>query len=171
VIVLLGGGTAAAVILTQKDSTASSPAANAPDPSEPTAEPASEAYEPEPTEVAPTYQATRPERVEQALQAHFRRLVADNYGGAYADLTPAEGEAIGGEAAWIAAQSEDGLKSFELEVGVSMHGPHAATAEILSFSTHAYETGCHTWTGSWEMVKQYGRWLIATANLERGSCL
>lgn len=176
VIILLGGGTAAAIILTQQHSSESSTTAadaQSASASSSTAEENSEPFETETTaepESEPVYQATPVEQVEQALQAHFGRLVAGNYTGAYADLTPAEGEAIGGEEAWTSAQSEDGLKHFELTVDVSMHGPHAATAEIVYFATHAYESGCHTWTGSWEMVKQYGRWLIAAADLERGSC-
>lgn len=175
VIILLGGGTAAAIILTQHHSSASSTAATdagtASASSSSATEETSEPFEAETTtETEPIYQPTPPEEVEQALHAHFGRLVAGNYTGAYADLTPAEGEAIGGEEAWIAAQSEDQLKQFELSVEVSMHGPHAATAEIIYFATHAYASGCHTWTGSWEMVKQYGQWLIAAADLERGSC-
>lgn len=176
VIILLGGGTAAAIILTQKhhsgnsSTTADTETASA-SASSSAAEENSEPFEAETTaETEPVYQPSPPEQVEEALQAHFGRLVADNYTAAYADLTPAEGEAIGGEEAWVAAQSGDGLKHFELTVEVSMHGPHAATAEIVYFATHAYESGCHTWTGSWEMVKQYGSWLISAADLERGSC-
>lgn len=175
VIILLGGGTAAAIILTQHHNSDSGATAadaeTASASSSPASEESSEPFEPETTaETEPDYQPTPPEQVERALEAHFGRLVAGNYTAAYTDLTPAEGEAIGGEEGWITAQSEDGLKHFELTVDVSMHGPHAATAEILYFATHAYASGCHTWTGSWEMVKQYGEWLISGANLERGSC-
>lgn len=174
VIILLGGGTAAAIVLTQKSGSGSSTAAvdaETAAASSSSADEGSEPFEPETTaETEAVYEPTPPERVEQALQAHFGRLVADNYSGAYDDLTASEGGAIGGEEAWTAAQREDELEHFELSVEVSMHGPHAATAEILSFTTHAYASGCHTWTGSWELVKQYGRWLIDAADLERGSC-
>lgn len=173
VIILLGGGTAAAIVLTQKSDSGSSTAAVDAETASASSstEEGSEPFEPETTgETEAVYEPTPPERVEQALHAHFGRLVADNYSGAYDDLSPSEGEAIGGEEVWTAAQREDELEHFELSVDVSMHGPHAATADIVSFSTHAYASGCHTWTGSWELVKQYGRWLIDAADLERGSC-
>lgn len=174
-IILLGGGSAAAVILTRHKSSDTVPAsdqtanASAAASGDESSEDLGSETPAEP-ETEPVYNPSPPERVEQALQAHFGRLVADNYAAAYADLTPAEGEAIGGEESWVAAAREDRLKHFELSVDVSMHGPHAATAEITYFATHAYASGCHTWTGSWEMVKQYGQWLIAAADLERGSC-
>lgn len=173
VIVVLGGGTAAAIVLTQQHHPASEAPADAPSGAERAAAEAAPAEPPEaepPPAPEPTYRPTRPERVERALQAHFRRLVAGNYAGAYHDLTPGEGTTIGGEAAWITAQRDDALKHFELTVDVSMHGSGTATAEIAYFATHARGTGCHTWTGSWEMVKRYGHWLIGGANLERGSC-
>lgn len=171
-VLLLGGGSAAAIILTQKHSSESSTAAADVETASASSavEESSEPSEEEATETEPVYQPGPSEQVEEALQAHFGRIVADNYTAAYADLTPAEGEAIGGEGAWVAALREDGLKHFELTVNVSMHGAHSATAEIVYFATHAYASGCHTWTGSWGMVKQYGSWLIADANLERGSC-
>jgi Prokaryotic RING finger family 1 len=176
-IVLLGGATAAAIVLTKHDSgsteTVSASASEAPpgsaefDESE-FEEEEEEFEEVEPPPPSPSQLAQG--QIQHALRAHFNRLASGNYETAYYDLTSSEGEAIGGESAWVEAQEEDQLQSFNLTVDTSLTDPHSAQATIVEFETHALATGCNKWFGYWEMSKVYGEWLIGSAKLEKESC-
>jgi len=110
------------------------------------------------------------QQVQHALRAHFNRLVSGDYETAYYDLTSSEGEAIGGESGWVSAQEEDQLQSFSLSVETSLIDPHTAQATISEFETNSLATGCKEWSGYWEMRKIYGEWLIAAAKLEEEPC-
>jgi Prokaryotic RING finger family 1 len=124
----------------------------------------------EEAEPAPNPSQLAQGQIQHALTAHFNRLAAGNYESAYYDLTAGEGEAAGGESAWVAAQEEDQLQSFDLTVETSLADAHSAQATISEFETHAVATGCNRWYGHWEMRKIYGEWLIDSAKLEKESC-
>jgi hypothetical protein len=124
----------------------------------------------EETEPAPSPSQLAQGQIQQALTAHFNHLAAGNYEAAYYDLTASEGEAAGGESAWVGAQEEDQLKNFSLTVETSLADPHSAKATIEEFETHAVATGCNRWYGYWEMRKIYGEWLIDSAKLEKEPC-
>jgi Prokaryotic RING finger family 1 len=109
-------------------------------------------------------------QIQHALTAHFNRLASGSYESAYYDLTASEGEAAGGESAWVAAQEEDQLQSFNLTVETSLADAHSAQATIEEFETHAVATGCNRWYGYWQMRKIYGEWLIDSAKLEKEPC-
>jgi hypothetical protein len=186
-IVLLGGATAAAIVLTKHDDHSSGTAGADTSESgefgesefaegesefeeeggfeEGEFEEEEEFEEPEPS---PSQLAQG--QIQHALSAHFNRLASGNYSAAYNDLTPTEGEEIGGESGWVEAQAEDQLQSFGLEVETSLFDPHSARATIVEFETHALATGCNDWYGYWEMSKVYGEWLIGKAKLEKESC-
>jgi hypothetical protein len=187
-IILLGGATAAAIVLTKQDKGASDTASVSA--SETT--PASAEFEEdefneegefeeeeggfeeeefeEEEEPPPSPAQLAQGQIQHALRAHFDHLASGDYEDAYYDLTSSEGEAIGGESAWVAAQEEDQLQSFNLAVETSLNDPHSARATIVNFRTHALATGCNEWSGSWEMSKVYGEWLISSAELEKESC-
>lgn len=124
----------------------------------------------EESEPAPSPSQLAQGQIQHALTAHFNRLAAGNYEGSYYDLTASEGDAAGGESAWVAAQEEDQLKSFSLTVETSLADAHSAKATIEEFETHAVATGCNRWYGYWEMRKIYGEWLIDSAKLEKEPC-
>lgn len=186
-IVLLGGATAAAIVLTRHEGNSSETV------TVPASESASETgefdeseYEEEPEEVEyeeeepgeefeeeeeePSPAEAAQGQVEDALSAHFHRLANGNYSGAFYDLTASERESAGGESSWVEAQEEDGLQSFSLSVETSLFDPHSAQATIVDFQTHALATGCNDWSGYWEMSKVYGEWEISEAQLEKEPC-
>ncbi len=181
-IILLGGATAAAIVLTKQDKGASDTASVSASETTPASaefegeefngedefEEEEEFEEAEPPPPSPAQLAQG--QIQHALKAHFDNLASGDYEDAYYDLTSSEGEAIGGESAWVAAQEEDQLESFNLAVETSLNDPHSARATIVNFRTHALATGCNEWSGSWEMSKVYGEWLISSAELEKESC-
>jgi hypothetical protein len=186
-IVLLGGATAAAIVLTKHDdhSSDTASAGTAGVPSEPGEfdeseleeeefEAADEFEEEEEFEEAesppPSPSQLAQRQIQRALSAHFNRLAAGHYETAYSDLTPSEGESIGGESGWVEAQEEDQLENFSLTVETSLYDPHSAQATIVEFETNALATGCNDWSGYWEMSKVYGEWLISEAKLEKEPC-
>ncbi len=185
-ILLLGGATATAIVLTKHgDHPADHVSAGAPETegsefgeyeeegeyeSEYGEEGGYEEGESEEAESSSSPSQLAQLQVKRALQAHFNRLAAGHYETAYQDLTPSEGEAIGGESGWVPAQEEDQLQSFSLSVETSLIDQHTARATIVEFETHALATGCNDWSGYWEMRKIYGEWLIGAAKLEKEPC-
>jgi hypothetical protein len=190
-IVLLGGATATAIVLTKQDKgTSDTAGAGASETTSASAEFEADEFneegeseeeeengfeeeefeEEEEEEPSPSPAQLAQGQIQHALTAHFNRLASGNYGAAYRDLTSSEGEAIGGESAWTGAQEEDQLESFNLTVETSLTDAHSARATIVDFKTHALATGCNRWFGSWDMSKVYGEWLISSAELEKESC-
>lgn len=104
--------------------------------------------------------------IKNVLRRHFQDLVDGNYQRSYSDLT---GAVATGSSSWISAQRQDGLYSFSLSVSPQVDGDYA-TAQIVGFTTRAADSGCHTWSGSWQMQKVAGSWKIAKSNLARGGC-
>lgn len=184
-LILLGGATAAALVLTEKHhtpepipvETTSSYEENKPE--ETTSEygseesPESHGSAGESTKEAPeetTEENKDPEEeVKEALQRHFQLLVEGEYTSAWDDLSPSLTSKVS-QSRWEEEERNDDLQSFHLALNVSITGSHSAEAEVIHFTTHALESGCHKWSGSWEMVKQRGSWLINASHLERGSC-
>src|SRR4051794_5587472 len=180
-IILLGGAGAAAIVLTEHGSGSSEtvsagtgdtsgPAGGEEDGFEAGGGEAGEPEEGEGFEPSPTPGQLAQGQIQHALTVHFDHLASGNYEDAYYDLTSREGEEIGGESAWVAAQEEDQLQSFTLTVDTSLADPHTAKATIVEFETHALATGCKDWFGYWEMSKVYGEWLISSAKLEKEPC-
>jgi hypothetical protein len=193
-IVLLGGATAAAIVLTKhgrhvtETVTAPSPEAEESSESASREEPEYEeesSYEEEPghaeeereegeegggTEASASAAQVAQNQIQDALRAHFHRLAYGNYDAAFRDLTTSEQESAGGPSGWTEGQEEDGLESFSLSVETSLLDPHSARADIVDFQTHSIATGCNYWSGYWEMSKVYGEWLINKAKLEREPC-
>lgn len=185
-IVLLGGGAAGAIVLGGSHGSSSTTVETASAPvseSEVSAEEeepyegeeeefeAAEEYEPEEEpepELSPSQLAHR--QVQQSLRGHFNNLANGYYHAAYRDLTPTEGEEIGGESSWVGAQEEDQLQEFDLEVNTTLFDSNDARARIVEFQTHSLATGCKEWSGYWEMSKVYGEWLISSAKLEDEPC-
>jgi hypothetical protein len=184
-IVLLGGGAAGAIVLGGSHGSSSTTVETAAAPVSDSELSASEEplegeeeefeseseYEPEEElepELSPSQLAQR--QVQQALRGHFNNLASGYYHAAYHDLTPTEGEEIGGESSWVGAQEEDQLQDFELQVNTTLFDSNAARARIVEFETNSLATGCKQWSGYWEMSRVYGEWLISAAKLEDESC-
>ena len=186
-IVLLGGGAAGAIVLggshgssSTTVETAAAPVSDAELSAGEEEEPfegeeeefeAEDEYEPEEEpepELSSNQLAHR--QIQQALSSHFNNLASGYYHAAYRDLTPTEGEEIGGESSWVGAQEEDQLQNFELRVNTTLFDSNDARARIVEFQTNSLATGCKEWSGYWEMNKVYGEWLISEAKLEDESC-
>ena len=184
-IVLLGGATAAAIVLTRHHSdttTASASSGEFEEASEFEGEDESyenegyeeEGYEDESYEEEEAASLTPGERAQRQIQAalttHFNHLAAGDYETAWEDLDAHEQDHIGSESGWTEEEEADNLRSFDLRVNASLEGSNAAEASIVEFRTRSSLTGCHEWTGYWEMSKVYGEWLIGGVELERESC-
>lgn len=183
-IVLLGGASAAAIVLTKhgSDSSETVSASTPETPRDSTGfeeeefeeggaeEGEFEEGEFEEPESSPSPSQLAQRQIQHALKAHFNRLVSGNYEDAYYDLNSRPGEEFGGESGWVAEAEKDQLQNFSLSVETSLIDPHTAKATIVEFQTHSLATGCKYWNGYWEMRKIYGEWLINTAKLGEERC-
>ena len=98
------------------------------------------------------------------LQRHFANIREGNYSSAFADLGASLGQS---ESSWISDIRADGLYSFSLAVAPEMTSSTSAIASIVNFHTEADASGCKNWSGSWNVAKSGGRWLITKSNLSQ----
>ena len=90
--------------------------------------------------------------------------------GAYAKAWTYLSPAVESEAAFVGAEKEARPKNIELEgtlAGIS--GSHA-TIVIDRLITHDQQHGCRSWSGHYEMIRDGGHWLIASARIAPKAC-
>jgi serine/threonine-protein kinase len=135
-----------------------------------------ETASPEPTttetpEPAPTpAPASAQERaVDAAVQRHWRLIESGRYGAAYDRFAP-ELQRVQSRARWIAVQRRDGLYAAEIDVEPTILSPTTATARVARLRTNAARSGCHDWSGTYELRKIAGSWRISKADLTSRKC-
>jgi hypothetical protein len=76
------------------------------------------------------------------------------------------------QATWIADKNRDRPAVSNLDVGTAdMHSATSATVPLLSLHTVGLEAPqCHNWSGSYDVTKVNGTWLISQANLSGSTC-
>jgi serine/threonine protein kinase len=123
---------------------------------------------PEPTETpAPLSAGER--AVVAAVQRHWRLLEAGQYGAAFDRFAPALARAQG-RSRWIAEMRRDGLENADVEVEPALLSPTTATARVERLRTTAARSGCHDWSGTYELQKISGAWRISKADLTSRAC-
>jgi serine/threonine protein kinase len=131
---------------------------------EPTATPTAE-----PTETAAP--ASAQERaVEAAVRRHWRLIEAGQYAAAYDRFAPELQKTGKGRSRWIANMRRDGLYAAEVDVEPAILSPTTATARVVRLRTNAARSGCHTWSGTYELRKIAGAWRISKADLTSRKC-
>jgi hypothetical protein len=118
---------------------------------------------PEPT-AAPAERA-----VERAIVRHWRAIQSGSYAAAYDRFAPNLQDAEA-RARWIQAQKRDGLVDFDLEVDPVITSPTTATARVVKLRTDAVRSGCHDWSGTYELRRIGGTWRISKAGLKSTKC-
>jgi len=103
------------------------------------------------------------------VQRHWRLIEAGRYGAAFDNFAP-ELQRAQSRARWIAGQRRDGLYAAEVDVAPAILSPATATARVIRLRTNAARTGCHTWSGTYELRKIAGAWRISKADLTSRKC-
>jgi hypothetical protein len=102
--------------------------------------------------------------IKSMLQRHFANIRDGSLNSAYADLGASLAQS---QSSWISDIRADGLYAFNLAVAPEITSPTTAIANIVSFHTEADASGCKNWSGSWNVAKSGGRWLITKSNLSQ----
>ena len=152
------------------------PAQTTPAPTEtPSPEP-TETPSPEPTETqtpeptpTPAPADAQARGVEAAVRLHWRLIEAGRYGQAYDRFAPSLQQAQS-RSRWIAGQRRDGLYAADVDVEPTLLSPTTATARIVRLRTNAARSGCHDWSGTYELLKINGTWRISKAPLTSRKC-
>jgi len=71
---------------------------------------------------------------------------------------------------WISAQRRDGLYSAVVDVEPKLTSATTATARVVRLRTNAARSGCHDWSGTYDLRKIAGTWRISTAGLKSRTC-
>src|SRR4051794_20195510 len=100
--------------------------------------------------------------IKSMLRRHFANIQAGNYSSAFADLGSSLGQS---QSSWTSDIRSDGLYSYSISVAPQVTSSSSGVANIINFHTEADASGCKDWSGSWNVVKSGGRWLISKSNL------
>ena len=123
---------------------------------------------PEPTQT-PAPASAQERAVDAAVRRHWRLLEAGRYGAAFDRFAPAL-ERAQGRSRWISQQRRDGLYAADVDVAPAILSPTTATARIVRLRTNAARSGCHDWSGTYELQKIAGTWRISKADLISRKC-
>ena len=104
---------------------------------------------------------------ENAVRRHWSLIESGQYSAAFSLL--ASSATTASESTWVSEHAEDALTEADLSVSASLTSPTTARVDVLSLRTVA-NSGCFTWTGSYDVAKSGGAWKIAKANLTRSDC-
>jgi len=141
----------------------------------PTASPApTETPSPEPTETQTPEPTTAPasaqqRAVEAAVRRHWQLIETGSYGAAFDRFAP-ELQRAQSRARWIAGQRRDGLYVARVDVEPTILSPTTATARVVRLRTNATRSGCHEWSGTYELRRISGAWRISKADLTSRKC-
>ena len=99
---------------------------------------------------------------------HWTLIGQGNYAAAYALFVPG----YQNQSTWLADKNQDQPAVSNLVVGAAdMHSATSATVPLVSLHTVGQESPqCHNWSGSYDLVKEGGNWLISQANLSGTVC-
>jgi hypothetical protein len=101
---------------------------------------------------------------ENAVRRHWRLIESGSYDAAF-DLL-ASSATSASRSTWVSEHVQDDLTSADLSVSATLTSPTTARVNVLRLRTVA-NSGCFTWTGSYDVAKIGGPWRISKANLER----
>jgi hypothetical protein len=104
-----------------------------------------------------------------AVSTYWEAIARHDFAAAYAILAP--GAVPQSEAQWVANEQSTGVERIRFKGEVGASSGTAATITVVSLVTVDRQFGCRSWTGTYEMTNQGGRWLIARANLTPRSCM
>ena len=123
---------------------------------------------PERSNVASTVtDAQRRSAAESAVERHWSLIESGQYSAAFNLL--ASSATTASESTWVQEHVEDDLTSADISVSASLTSSTTARVDVLRLRTMA-ESGCFTWSGSYDVAKLGGTWKITKANLTRSSC-
>lgn len=156
-VVLLGGCAASG----SSDSASSSDAT--------TANPSSSSPTSSSTQAAPaTTPSPAPPGPLQTVQLYWHDIGAQNYEAAYRYLAPAS---VPQTAADFASQERQAqIQAVNFRGRLASASGSAATVDVNSLTTTDAQYGCRTWSGTYQLTRQAGTWLIAHANISPSPC-
>ena len=104
------------------------------------------------------------------MRRHWAAIQNGNYGTAYDRLAPELQEREQGPRSLHRRRRRDGLYSVDVDVAPTVTSPTTATARVLRLRTNAARSGCHDWTGSYNLRKIDGVWRISKAAVTSHRC-
>lgn len=104
--------------------------------------------------------------IQTAIQQHWALISQSNFAGAFAQMNPNDYD----RSSWIQGEQASAPTSASVSVGQpTFSSATSANAPLLSLHTVSSD-GCANWSGSYDMTKISGSWLISTANLTKQAC-
>lgn len=108
------------------------------------------------------------ESARQVVARHWSLISSGDFAAAFALFVPGS---QGSESGWISAHQEVAPISATVSVGTpTFSDPTDASVPLLSLRTADATDGCASWTGSYDVRRVNGQWLIGKADLQKQSC-
>lgn len=121
-----------------------------------------------PVAPAPTAGPADIEAARQVVMHHWSFINSGNFSAAFALFVPGS---QGSESSWVSAHQQEAPISASVSTGTPTFSDSTdANVPLLSLQTTDPTDGCSAWTGSYDVQKADGQWLISKANLQKQSC-
>ncbi len=115
---------------------------------------------------APTASAADAQSIKSAVSQHWSLISQGNFAGAFAQMDPNDFD----RGSWISGEQASAPISASVSVGQpTISSATSANVPLLSLHTVSSD-GCANWSGSYDMTKISGSWLISAANLQKTAC-
>jgi hypothetical protein len=104
----------------------------------------------------------------EVLKNYWGSISNHDFTSAYGRLAP--GAVSQTEAQFVSQEQQAGIQSVSFKGHVSSQNGSTATVSVDSLTTKDTQFGCRTWSGSYQLVQQGGRWLIEQASITPTPC-
>lgn len=103
-----------------------------------------------------------------AVSSYWEAIARHDFAAAYAILAP--GAVPQTEGQWASAEQSTGVESVRFKGEVGDASDNHATITVVSLVTVDRRFGCRSWSGTYELSSEHGRWLIARADITPRPC-
>jgi hypothetical protein len=104
----------------------------------------------------------------QTVQRYWRAVATQNYAAAYRDL--ARGSVPQDAASFISQEQRANIQNVSFRGTLLSVVGASATVTVNSLQTTDGQFGCRTWSGTYQLSRQNGRWLIEHASITPAPC-
>jgi hypothetical protein len=121
-----------------------------------------------PVAPSPTVGPADIEAARQVVMHHWSFINSGDFSAAFALFVPGT---QGSESSWVSSHQQEAPISASVSAGTPTFSDSTdANVPLLSLQTSDPTDGCSTWTGSYDVQKVSGQWLISKTDLQKQQC-
>jgi hypothetical protein len=104
------------------------------------------------------------------VDTYWSLLQLGRYANAFPLFSRAEQQRVHGQSTWLAQFRKDPVLGVNVSVATESITGDAAIVRVRTLVTRGKTSGCHSWSGTYRLLRTSGRWLIDYAALTSRPC-